>query len=131
VVDDEESIRVLVQRALKNAGYSVTSVADPQAALRVCCGGGTEVHLLLTDVRMPEMNGRELARLVRAHRPEIRVLFMSGYDEEILAPQGVLDRGVELLAKPFRLNDLLRKVRSVLEEPPAPPTTELPEEALP
>ena len=74
------------------------------------------IHLLLTDVVMPEMNGRELARHLASLRPEVRVLYMSGYADEAIARHGVLDPGTAFLQKPFTPDGLARKVREVLDQ---------------
>ncbi len=115
VVDDEEVVRRLVERVLSDAGYEVTAAADGTEALAVARRMGG-IDLLVTDVIMPHLNGRELAEEIRAMHPELRTVFMSGYDEEILAPDGVLQEGVNFLAKPFHLRDVLRLVHKALQD---------------
>ena len=79
------------------------------------------IHLLLTDVIMPGMNGRELAQRISEIRPNVKVLYMSGYTENVIGHNGMLDAGVRLLQKPFNLRDLKSKVREVLDATPTPP----------
>ncbi len=89
---------------------------SPEVALRLAEEHAGTIHLLLADVIMPGMNGRQLADRIRAARPGVRFLFMSGYPSNIIALQGVLDEGVNFLQKPFSCADLARKVREVLDE---------------
>ena len=115
VVDDEAPVRDVVAQGLVAAGYRVAVAGGPAEALRIIEAGFLP-DLLLTDVRMPEMSGVELDREVRKHCDGVLTLFMSGYSEEILAPSGVLEEGIEFLGKPFRLPHLLKRVRSLLRE---------------
>ena len=114
VVDDEEALRSLLVNCLKDAGYDVLLASNGREGLSMARKAG-RIDLLLTDVRMPEMNGRELDESMRATQPDLKTIFMSGYSEDILTPTGVLSEGVEFIAKPFRLSALLRKVRAVLD----------------
>ena len=115
LVEDEESVRDLTREALEHYGYTVLDAGRPSDALRICQRHGGPVHLLLTDVVMPEMNGYELARRVTAARPGIRVLFVSGYANVAGDPGGPLPPRAVLLEKPFAHEALLAKVREVLE----------------
>ena len=115
VVDDEPPVRDVVAQGLLAAGYRVAMAGGPAEALRIIDAGFLP-DLLLTDVRMPEMSGVELDREVRKRCDGVRTLFMSGYSEEILAPSGVLEEGIEFLGKPFRLPQLLKRVRSLLRD---------------
>jgi signal transduction histidine kinase/CheY-like chemotaxis protein len=113
LVEDEPSLRVVVARILEGAGYHVTAVGDPIEAARFAEERGTTIDLLLTDVVLPGMTGPELAlRLVTA-RPELRVLYMSGYAGGIGSGEGQLD--IDLLNKPFAPEDLILRVRRVLD----------------
>jgi len=114
VVDDEPALRSLLVNCLKDAGYEVRVAADGREGLTL---GATEgpFDLLLTDVRMPGVNGRELDQGLRKLQPDLKTIFMSGYSEDILTPTGVLGEGVEFIAKPFRLSTLLKRVRAVLD----------------
>ena len=118
VVDDEAVIRDLLKRVLEGRGYKVLTAGSGPAAIDRILGYGGPIDLLVTDVMMPEMNGRELADTLAEVRPGLRVLFISGYEERILAPTGVLEEGMAFLAKPFRMKDALDAVRDVLAGSP-------------
>jgi PAS domain S-box-containing protein len=115
VVEDDESVRDLTVAILKNQGYRVLIARNGEEALRISQEHVGPIRLLLTDVVMPQMSGRDLAERLRALRPELRVLFMSGYTDETIARHGLLDAGVAFLSKPLTLDALVRKVRDVLE----------------
>jgi two-component system, cell cycle sensor histidine kinase and response regulator CckA len=117
LVEDADPLREMIQEILEAAGYTVLASADPEEALRQLGATEVPVHLLLTDVVMPRMSGTELARNVRIARTRIRVLFMSGYTDEALGLQGVLDAGTQFIQKPFTTDALLGKVREALDEP--------------
>ena len=118
VVEDDERVRNVASRALRDAGYRVLSASSGEAALAVAGEDSAPIHLLVTDVVMPGMNGRQLAeRLARAH-PETRTLFTSGYTENIIAHHGVLERGIEFLSKPYTLETLTSRVREMLDKLP-------------
>ena len=114
VVEDEEGVRAIAKRMLEDAGYEVLVAPLPSAAIEIV-SSGKHIDLLLTDVIMPERSGRDLARQLQAARPELKVIFMSGYTDEIIARQGVLDDGVTFLQKPFGSDDLLPLVSEVLK----------------
>jgi PAS domain S-box-containing protein len=118
LVEDEETLRQLTRQSLQNQGYSVIDAADGGSALRLSQAHKGPIHLLLTDVIMPGMNGRELANHLSPYRPEMKVLYMSGYTENHIGHNGTLDRGITLLQKPFTLPALNAKVREVLDTPP-------------
>ena len=115
IVEDEEQILNLARTVLQNYGYRVLTAATPEQACQSCaaCAGG--VDLLLTDVVMPAMNGKELQQRIEKIRPGIRTLFMSGYADDVIAHRGVVDQGVQFLAKPFTVRALVEKVRAVLD----------------
>ncbi len=116
LVEDEAALRMLVRELLESKGYRVIEARHGPDALFVCEQHKGPIHLLLTDVVMPEMNGRELAeRLAPFHR-EMKVLYMSGYTDDAIVHHGVLDAGMGFLQKPFSRNTLARKVREVLGE---------------
>lgn len=115
LVEDDETIRRFAARALAGNGYSVVSAADGAEALGKAVARGTPFDLLLTDVVMPGMSGRELARELAARRLAGRTLFVSGYPYEAVARHGVLEPGLAFLYKPFSPVELLRKVRAVLD----------------
>ncbi len=115
VVEDEEAVRSLSRRALEAAGYTVLAAAAGPDALRLVERYGGPIHLLLTDVVMPGMSGRELAQQLGQRRPGLRVLYMSGYPGDAMVHRGALEPGTAFLQKPFLPEDLTRKVREVLE----------------
>jgi PAS domain S-box-containing protein len=114
LVEDEPRVLALTRRLLENLGYTVLPAATPGEALRLGAEQGGEVRLLLTDVIMPEMNGRELARRLLADLPALKCLFMSGYTANIIAHHGVLDDGIHFIQKPFSLKELREKLQEVL-----------------
>ena len=115
LVEDEDVVRGLARRILEQAGYSVVEAARADEALRFWAEHAAEIDLLLTDVVMPEMSGKELADKLKAQSPELKMLFMSGYTDEAIVHHGVLDSNVELIQKPFTPGGLIKKVRDVLD----------------
>ncbi|MBN1661519.1 MAG: GAF domain-containing protein, partial [Anaerolineae bacterium] len=115
VVEDEAAVRNQAVLVLQSYGYTVLDAAEGQAALEIGRSHQGPIDLLLTDVIMPGMNGRELAELLQAERPEMKVLYMSGYTGDAIAHHGVLAETAAFLPKPFTLDDLLGKVRQVLD----------------
>ncbi len=118
VVEDEDAIRKLTERILMRNGYAVITAADGSEAITVAQRYGGEIHVLVTDVIMPGMLGMALAESLLAMRPNLRVLYMSGYAQPVLTSQGSLQAGVILLEKPFSEDVLLTKVREVLDAQP-------------
>jgi len=117
VVEDETHVRALVAQMLQVSGYTVLTAANPVAALELSGRHPEPIHLLLTDVVMPEMSGPELCQRLQSLRPQTRVLYMSGYTDEALGRHGVLEPGTFLLQKPFSIDALGQKVREVLDAP--------------
>jgi signal transduction histidine kinase/CheY-like chemotaxis protein len=115
VVEDEDAVRALMRLTLEARGYQVLAAASPKEALELVARHPGSIPLVVTDVIMPGMSGGELAGRLAALRPEIRVIFVSGYTDDTIAHQGVLDPGVHFLQKPFTLEGLARKVREVLD----------------
>lgn len=115
VVEDEPALRSLAVRILRGSGYHVLSAGDGDEALGVLRASPHPVHLLLTDVVMPGMNGRELADRVLAEHPGIKVLFTSGYTDDEIIRHGVLDRAREFIPKPYTIDTLTARVRSILD----------------
>jgi PAS domain S-box-containing protein len=115
LVEDEESVRELVRETLKTRGYTVIEASDGIAGMRVSEEYQGNIEILITDVVMPGMSGRELAKRVAAARPNIRVLYLSGYTEDAIIHEGALEPGTGFLQKPFTLQVLARKVREVLQ----------------
>jgi len=114
VVEDEASVLRLAQRVLENMGYTVLATATPAEAVAMAREHAGEIHLLMTDVVLPEMSGRDLALEIGEIRPNIKTLFMSGYTANVIAHQGVLDEGVAFIEKPFTQEGLARKVREAI-----------------
>ncbi|MCX5733438.1 MAG: PAS domain S-box protein [candidate division NC10 bacterium] len=112
--DDARTVRTLLQNILQSLGYDAIEAATPEAAIQVAREHASPIHLLITDVIMSGMNGRQLYEAVRAIRPEIKALYISGYTDDIIAPHGVLDPGIHFLAKPFTLAALSEKIREAL-----------------
>jgi PAS domain S-box-containing protein len=117
VVEDEEAVRELVVAALEGGRYRVLAAANSGEAIKSSQEHDGVIHLLLTDVVMPGMSGKTLAEILLEQRPDLRVLFISGYSAEVLAKHGVLEAGINLLEKPFTLSGLRQKVREVLSLP--------------
>jgi two-component system cell cycle sensor histidine kinase/response regulator CckA len=115
LVEDESAVLRLSKIVLERFGYKVLTAGTPSEAIELFQTHDGRVHLLVTDVVMPEMNGRELAARLREARPELKALFVSGYSASALAPRGVLDEGVHFLQKPFSLEDLAASVRQALD----------------
>jgi two-component system, cell cycle sensor histidine kinase and response regulator CckA len=116
LVEDEESVRHLVRDTLEARGYKVIEAENGEAGLRASAGHPGKIDMIITDVVMPGMSGRELAKRVTEERPETKVLYLSGYTEEAIAHEGALDPGTAFLQKPFTLQVLSRKVREVLRD---------------
>ncbi len=119
LVEDEEVVREVAARILRSQGYTVLEATNGEEALRRCDEHRGPLHLLLTDVVMPQMGGQELARRVMALRPDVRVLYTSGYSDTVMLRQEWEAHGV-FLQKPFAVRELLGKVREVLDGPPSP-----------
>jgi CheY-like chemotaxis protein len=115
LVEDEAAVRASVRRLLEWHGYTVIEARSGTEALRVYDAHEGEIPLVLTDVVMPEMGGYELVELLRARRPEIRVVFMSGYAERALTSPGAVPSGSGYLEKPFTVETLMRRIREVLD----------------
>jgi CheY-like chemotaxis protein len=114
LVEDEGQLRELAQEILEELGYHVIAAASPGEAISVCEKHEGRIDLLMTDVVMPVMNGRELAQRIRALKPEAKVLFTSGYTADAIAHHGVLEPGVVFLEKPFSIGTVAHKVRAAL-----------------
>jgi len=121
LVEDHEQVREFASEALARHGYAVHTANDPKEALEVLSRLGAEAGLLLTDVVMPHMNGRDLARLCVERHPHMRVLYMSGHATDAIVAHGAVVEGIAWIQKPFVALDLLQKVRTVLDAD-RPPT---------
>jgi CheY-like chemotaxis protein len=114
LVEDEPALRTLTRRVLSSVGYTVLEAGSGDEALAVLAAFDGPVHLMFTDVVMPGMNGRDLARRVVAARPEIKVLYASGYTDDAIFRHGVLDDGSRFISKPYAPAELRRKIRETL-----------------
>jgi len=115
LVEDEEQILNVGSEMLSSIGYKVLAAASPDAALKLAGAETGPIHLLLTDVVMPGMNGKELQGRVAKLKPGIRCVFMSGYTADVIANHGILEKGVAFLQKPFTMETLARKTREALD----------------
>jgi PAS domain S-box-containing protein len=115
LVEDQPQVRELSHMVLAGKGYSVMVAATPEEAERLCEEPGREIHLLLTDVILPGLSGRELAKRLGQRQPNMRVLYMSGYTFNVMAQGGMLEDGVAFLQKPFTPSTLAEKVREILD----------------
>jgi PAS domain S-box-containing protein len=116
LVEDETTILKMARMMLERLGYTVLTALTPGEAMEVAKEHGNEIHLLMTDVVMPEINGRELAEKLLSLYPNLKWLFMSGYTENAIAHHGVLDEGVHFIQKPFSMQKLSAKIRKVMDE---------------
>jgi CheY-like chemotaxis protein len=114
VVEDQPEVRKYAVAVLKARGYRVIEAESAGQALRTCERAGEPIDLVLTDVVMPQMGGGELASRLAERRPGIRVLFMSGYADDVIVRHGVLEQGAELIQKPFTPDQLTERVREIL-----------------
>jgi CheY-like chemotaxis protein len=124
LVEDERSVRTTSRLFLEALGYTVLAAADPEDAIHLAAAQPGVIDLLVTDVVMPGLNGCDLARHLASQRPTLKCLFMSGYTADTIAHRGLLDQDLHFLAKPFLRDGLARKVRDILDEPPATPRAE-------
>ena len=115
VVEDDDRVRAISAETLRELGYSVIEANGAREAIRII-EGGAQPDLLFTDVVMPEMSGRELAKVLQQSRPKMKVLFTTGYTRNAIVHNGVLDPGMHLISKPFNIEDLAAKVRNLLDD---------------
>lgn len=116
LVEDEAIVRDMTREILQVSGYRVLEAQNGHEALKIFEEHQEQIHLMLTDVIMPQMSGRELAEEIAKRRPEVRLLYMSGYTDDAIGHHGVLEKGVNFLEKPFSPNALTRKIREVLDQ---------------
>jgi CheY-like chemotaxis protein len=114
-VEDAQRVRAVVREILEMSGYVVLEARQGAEALEISNRHAGTIHLLVTDVVMPQMSGRELAQRLATLRPELKVLYMSGYTDDAIVRHGVLASGIAFLSKPFTPNALALKVREVLD----------------
>ncbi len=113
LVEDEKTVLKIEQKMLEKLGFTVIATSDAEEAIRICGTFPDEIHLLITDVVMPRIGGLALARELRRLRPRIRILFMSGYSEEILEPGNLMDGEGHFIQKPFTVDTLAHKIQSI------------------
>ena len=116
VVEDDHEVRDLITTILQRTGYTILAAGDVDEAMEMSRQHTENIHLLLTDVMLPKMGGRELADALVSQRPDLDVLYMSGYTDSAISHQGVLDPAVAFLQKPISSNQLLKKVRETLSK---------------
>jgi CheY-like chemotaxis protein len=116
LVEDEDSVRSLAREILQRNGYFVLEATHGSEALVICKQHKGSISLMLTDVVMPGMSGREVAEELSSLRPEMKVIFMSGYSDDAIVRHGILEPGTQFLPKPYTPDSLIRKVRDVLDE---------------
>ncbi len=119
LVEDEQQVRERALELLTHLGYRVHAFANGLEALAAIDAIGAPIALLVTDVVMPGMDGRTLANHVQKRRPGIRVLYTSGYTDDVIADLGVLEQGIEFMPKPYRLESLATRIREVLDQRPS------------
>ena len=117
VVEDDIAILQLSEKILRSLGYNVLSSTSPGEAIHLVTQYDKIINLLITDVVMPEMNGQELSQKLQDLNPDLKVLFMSGYTANVIAHRGVLEQGINFIAKPFSKKELAFKIRQALEHP--------------
>ncbi len=118
VVEDEEVVRQLICAVLKDAGYFILEAHCPSEAIRIVQQQDVPIHLIVTDVVMPEMHGPALVRALAELQPQMKTLFVSGYSENDISDQGVIDRNLQVLQKPFKPQTLVQRIREILDQPP-------------
>jgi two-component system cell cycle sensor histidine kinase/response regulator CckA len=116
LVEDEAAVRSSARRLLERQGYTVLEARHGGDALRIVEESGRQIDLVVTDLVMPEMGGKELAERLRAHRPGLKVLFMSGYTEKAIAAGGIMPPNTGFVEKPFTVEQLMRRLREILDE---------------
>jgi CheY-like chemotaxis protein len=119
-VEDEEPVRRLLTHILRHRGYRVIDASGGEEALALFDHHGDSIQLLLTDMVMPKMSGRELCERLRALRPNLKVVFMSGYTDDILVRTGGISPGMSFLQKPLRPDTLTAAIRAALDSPSLP-----------
>jgi CheY-like chemotaxis protein len=115
LVEDEQGLLTMGQRLLEKLKYDVLTATNPDEAMKLAQKYSKKIHLLITDVVMPIMSGKDLAERIQTVNPNIKVLYMSGYTANVIAHHGVLEQGVHFIAKPFSIRALSTKVRKVLD----------------
>jgi len=121
VAEDTAAVRAVVRDVLERHGYTVVEAATGREAAQLAGRRPGGIDLLVTDVVMPELSGGDLVRELRAVMPDLKVLYMSGYTDDAVLRQGMLEPGADFIQKPFRPDDLARRIRDLLDAPATPP----------
>ncbi len=116
LAEDDPAILAMAKKMLTNLGYEVLTASLPEEAIRAARENIHKIDLLITDVIMPGMNGRDLAETLLSHSPDLKILFMSGYTSDVISHHGVFGKGVCFIQKPFRIRELACKVREILDQ---------------
>jgi DNA-binding NtrC family response regulator len=116
LVEDEDGVRALVRQVLQKHGYKVLQASSGAEALAICDQRTEPIHLLLTDVVLKQMSGRELSEIMVARRPKMKIIFMSGYTDDAVVHHGVLSQSTAFLQKPFTTQALVKMMREVLDQ---------------
>ncbi|MCB9851293.1 MAG: PAS domain S-box protein [Phycisphaerales bacterium] len=119
VCEDDEAVRELAVQVLRDVGYHVMPACDGTTALNIVRACSERIHLLVTDIIMPDLNGRGLAETLLSSRPDLKVLYISGYTHDVIAHRGIVEEGIDFLQKPFSREKLLQRVRAALDGVPA------------
>ena len=114
IMEDDEMVRELTCQMLTNKGYSIVAPKDPETAIKIIKENKVAIDLLLTDVVMPGMNGKDVYEAMCNYRPNLKVIYMSGYSGSVITDKGILEDGVNFIQKPFTIRAVCEKVRSVL-----------------
>jgi len=116
IAEDEPALLTITRIKLEQLGYKVLSASTPEKAIQLAKDSSNRIELLLTDVIMPRMSGRELSQKLQEMIPDLKILFMSGYDAEIIARQGILEKGTNFIHKPFTIEELAQKVHTTIHD---------------
>ena len=114
LVEDDRRVNTLIANVLRQSGYTVLAAAHGEEALALSRAHAGPIHILLSDVVMPGMNGRELSEVVASERPDTRILFMSGYPDDAIVRQGIRTASMQFLQKPFSMDALMSKMRAAI-----------------
>jgi DNA-binding response OmpR family regulator len=115
MAEDDAAVRTIARKVFEQFGYTVIEARDGEDAVKKFLENKDKVHLVVLDVLMPKKNGKEAYEEIRKIRPDVKVIFTSGYTADILHKKGILEEGINFLSKPISTNDLIRKVREVLD----------------
>ena len=115
LAEDDESVRGFLKDAIEGYGYSVLVAVDGEDAIKMYDADGDKIDMAILDVIMPKKNGKEVYNHIRKIDPQAKVIFISGYTEDILTSKGIYEEGLEFISKPVNINELIKKIRSILD----------------